>query len=195
MTRGIVLAAILLSVFGTALADHEGEGDRNTQAILAFDTMYGVDGGFIGGANAIRGIVGDESPWNIAGFARGRLDVDGHLRLKVRGLVFGNDPSVPPGEVGKNDETDFRAAVSCLTQDAAGNVSTANVITAGFPATTTGDSDIDATLALPSPCIAPIVMVLAGSEDKWFAVTGFEPAPTPPPGPHGHPGHPGGHRH
>lgn len=39
---------------------------------------------------------------------------------------------------------------------------------------TIGDSSIRATVNLPNPCVAPIIMVLAGSEDKWFAVTGFE---------------------
>jgi hypothetical protein len=53
-------------------------------------------------------------------------------------------------------------------------VTTENVTTAGFPATPTGDSDIDAMITLPNPCVAPIVFVLSGSEDKWFAVIGFE---------------------
>jgi hypothetical protein len=47
-------------------------------------------------------------------------------------------------------------------------------VTEGFPATPTGDSVIHADIELPNPCVAPIVMVLAGSENKWFAVTGFE---------------------
>ena len=50
----------------------------------------------------------------------------------------------------------------------------ANVETAGFPATPTGNSFIHAKVALPNPCVAPIVMVLAGSEEKWFSLTGFE---------------------
>lgn len=64
--------------------------------------------------------------------------------------------------------------MSCLTEDAQGGIVTANVTTHGFPANVRGDSLIDQTLVLPNPCIAPIVFVLAGSEDKWFAVTGFE---------------------
>src|SRR5262249_40968097 len=56
-----------------------------------------------------------------------------------------------------------------------------NVTTAGFPASASGDSDIDAQLALPSPCVAPVVFILAGSEDKWFAVTGFEASDSAPP--------------
>jgi hypothetical protein len=53
-------------------------------------------------------------------------------------------------------------------------VVTKNVVTQGFPATVEGDSVIKAQIELPNPCVAPIVMVLAGLEEKWFAVTGFE---------------------
>lgn len=51
---------------------------------------------------------------------------------------------------------------------------TKNVVTEGFPANVNGDSFINAKIELPNPCVAPVIMVLAGSEDKWFAVTGFE---------------------
>jgi hypothetical protein len=32
----------------------------------------------------------------------------------------------------------------------------------------------NAHVTLPNPCVAPVIFVLAGSEDKWFSVTGFE---------------------
>jgi hypothetical protein len=134
--------------------------------------MYGVDGPFLGEANAIREVEGDEAPWVIRS-ARGWLDTRGHLRIQVRGLVFADDPLVDPALVGKNDEAEFRGLVSCLTE-VGDTVATANVVTNGFAATETGDSNIDARIELPNPCVAPIVFVLAGSEDKWFAVTGFE---------------------
>src|SRR5262249_48709846 len=35
------------------------------------------------------------------------------------------------------------------------------------------DSDIDAQIELPEECVAPIIFIIAGSEEKWFAVTGF----------------------
>jgi len=135
--------------------------------------MYGVDGPFVGEANAVRDVAGDELPWEILGFARGTLDSHGRLTIFVRGLVFADDPLVPPELVGTNDEAEFRALVSCLTEvgDA---VETANVITEGFPADMQGNSFIRAQVDLPNPCVAPIVMILAGSEDKWFAMTGFE---------------------
>ncbi len=147
--------------------------DSRPRDIVAFETMYGVDEAFVGEANPIRGVVGDELPWTIAHGIRGRLTTNGHLKIRVRGLVFTNDDVVPPEKRGINDETEFRALVSCLSEEN-GQVVTKNVPTAGFPATESGDSDIDATIELPKPCVAPVVFILAGSEDKWFAVTGFE---------------------
>lgn len=145
---------------------------REARVLQAFDTMYGVDGPFIGDGFPIRGIIGDELPWEVRE-ARGRLDADGHLTIRIRGLVFKDAIGVPPEIVGTNDEPTFRAAVSCWTE-AGDHVDTINVITQGFPATRSGDSTIRATLELPNPCVAPIVLVLAGSEDKWFAVAGIE---------------------
>jgi hypothetical protein len=145
---------------------------RDSKTLAAFNTMYGVDGPFVGEAFPIRDIPGDELPWTVRE-ARGRLDSDGHLTIQVRGLVFTDDPEVPPDLRGKNDEAQFRGAVSCLTEEGDAVV-TKNVITQGFAATSSGNSTIRATVTLPNPCVAPIIMVLAGSEDKWFAVAGFE---------------------
>jgi len=144
------------------------------RTILTFHTMYGVDGPFVGEANPIRDVVGDELPWTINGFVHGELTTTGRLRILVHGLVFADDPSVPPELVGINDEAEFRGLVSCLTETEDDAVTTQNVTTEGFPASKRGDSFINAHIELPNPCIAPIVMILAGSEDKWFAVNGFE---------------------
>jgi len=153
--------------------NHQGEDRRNSgHKILTFQTMYGVDGPFLGEANAIRDVAGDEAPWVIRS-AKGTLGVNGRLRIKVRGLVFADDPLSPPDLIGKNDEAEFRGLVSCLTE-VGDSVQTANVVTRGFKATERGDANIDGHVDLPNPCVAPIVFVLAGSEDKWFAVTGFE---------------------
>ena len=40
--------------------------------------------------------------------AHGWLDTDGHLTLHVKGLVFTDDPEVPPNLRGTNDEPTFR---------------------------------------------------------------------------------------
>ncbi|HET8945704.1 MAG TPA: hypothetical protein VFQ07_01875, partial [Candidatus Polarisedimenticolia bacterium] len=164
----------LCAAAGVSMAGDRHHGDAILPNILTFDSMYGVDGPFLGEANAIRGVVGDEAPWTIDHFIRGRLTKGGRLQIVVRGLVFGDDPElVPPELIGKNDEETFRGLVSCLTEEGE-TVVTKNVMTDGFPADMNGNSFIDAKIDLPNPCVAPIVFVMAGSEDKWFAVTGFE---------------------
>jgi hypothetical protein len=178
MKNALVWAVLLCATAGLTLADghnrhHHGD-DPGLLNILTFDTMYAVDGPLLGETHAIRGVVGDEAPWVIDRFIKGRLGKDGRLQILVRGLVFADDPLVPPELVGKNDETEYRGLVSCLTEDAVEGIVTANVTSRGFPADVHGNSLIDEHLELPNPCIAPIVFVMAGSEEKWFAVTGFE---------------------
>lgn len=175
MRGALVLCGVVLCAaagVSTASGRHHDDAPALPN-ILTFDTMYGVEGPFLGEANAIRGVVGDEAPWEVEHFIKGRLTKSGRLQILVRGLVFADDPSVPPELVGKNDEETFRGLVSCLTEEGE-TVVTANVETEGFPADEEGNSYIDATIDLPNPCVAPIVFVMAGSEEKWFAVTGFE---------------------
>jgi len=61
--------------------------------------------------------------------------------------------------------------VSCQSIDGTGNPSVVNISTDNFPATSTGDSDIEATVEVPSPCFAPIVFVTSPT-GRWFAITG-----------------------
>ena len=159
-------ASLLISLGVTASA--------RAEVIVSFEKMYGVDGPFVN-HRQIRSVLGDELPWDVAS-ATGSLETDGHLRISVRGLVFANDPSVPARLRGTNDEASFRALVSCMTEATKGRsrVVMVNRVTAAFPATPSGDSDIDTVVTLPKSCVAPIIFVLSGSELKWFSVTGAE---------------------
>lgn len=143
--------------------------------ILEFDSMAGVSRPYTGAANAIRGVPGGGLPWVIAD-AEGKLKADGTLEVEVEGLVFDpNDQGViDRGFAGQNTVPAFKAIVSCLSRDAAGNAVTINVSTDSFPATIglgAGDAKIEARLALPSPCIAPIIFV-TNPAGAWFAATG-----------------------
>jgi len=140
--------------------------------VLRFSTMYGVDGPFLGDANPVRGLNGDDLPWQIAD-SDGQLLSDGTITIAVRGLIFPNDPEVPPAQRGINDEDHFRAMVSCLTEGTS-DTPVANVATQGFPATRSGNSFIHARVQLPNPCVAPVVFIVSGDEDDWLAVTGVE---------------------
>ncbi len=163
--RRIILC---LSLFGLVMTSarlapslpRESEGDQSK--IMEFETMVGVSGPFVG-TNPIRGIPGAGAAWKIAS-AQGELETDGSLKVQVRGLVL--------VRTGTNPALKFRAIVSCLTIDGDG-VTTVNAKTGEFDATPEGDSDIEATVDLPSPCVAPIIFVAPTTDPpRWFAVTG-----------------------
>ena len=170
MKKSLILGACALALL---LLPSAGLGSGAPRRVLSFNTMYAVDGPFLGSENAINGVEGDDLPWVIAS-AKGSLTSKGRLKIDVKGLVFSDDPKVPPALQGINDEKEFRGLVSCLTETEDEEVVLVNVMTEGFPASIDGDSKIDAQIELPDPCIAPVVFVLAGSEVKWFAVTGVE---------------------
>ncbi len=132
-------------------------------ALVEFETMVGNDGAFVGG-EPIQGVPSAGAPWTLD-TAAGSLDEDGNLEVHVRGLVLTN--------TGENPVAMFRGLVSCLTIES-GKVVAKTVRTDPFPATVPGgDSDIAATLELPSPCFAALVFVTSPT-GSFFSVTGFQ---------------------
>ena len=164
-----LLILLLGAVLAVGLIVQTSGASSSRQKLLEFDTMVGVSGPFVGSSNPIRGVNGGGLPWQIAE-GRGELSGDGRLEVEVQGLVLLNGQPVPPALRGTNPISSFRAIVSCLTI-VNGSPATTNVATGPFPATATGDSKIEATVTLPSPCLAPIIFV-GPSATTWFAVTG-----------------------
>lgn len=154
-----------ITVFGAVLVIapmvQAPSASSRERKILEFDTMAPVFGPFVGSGNPIRGINGGGLPWKITE-GSGELTSGGKVEVQVRGLVLLN---------GTNPVPFFDAIVSCLTIDDQGAPATANVATGPFPATGTGDSKIEDTVTLPSPCFAPIIFV-GPNATTWFAVTG-----------------------
>jgi hypothetical protein len=166
-TRSLSIAmALALLVALLVQAAPAGAGTAN---ILRAKTMVGVPQAFTGSTNAslIRGIPGGGIPWTV-GRSRVRLTVNGHLIVKVHGLVLASGDLAGTNPVGS-----FRAIVSCLTADA----TVANVTTDAFPATMGAATDgggtarFEGDVLLPDPCIAPIVLVTSPT-GAWFASTG-----------------------
>jgi hypothetical protein len=119
--------------------------------------------------NAIRSVAGGGLPWEIdSGSAD--LRASGKLHVEVEGLVLARRSPVPANLQGTNPVSQFKATVSCLTTTA-GAATTSNVSTPLVPASSAGDAEIDTTVALPSPCFAPIVFVTSPT-GMWFAITG-----------------------
>ncbi len=156
------LVATLVAVVAPGVGSHE-------PATLQFETMAPVTGPFVGTANPIRGVNGGGFPWQIQS-AQGVLTGGGHLEVHVRGLVLLDGPPVPPDKQGTNPIPNFRAIVSCETI-AGGSATVVNVATDPFPASPDGDASIVAAVAVPRPCIAPIVFV-GPNGTTWFAATG-----------------------
>ncbi len=163
---GATMAAVLILV-AVLYAGQASPAAADEQTILEFNTMVGVPPTFTGAQNPIRGINGGGLPWMLTE-ASGALTSGGRLELEVQGLVL-----AAGANAGKNPIAFFRATVSCLTTGGA----ISNVTTGLFPATTGsaltggGDAQVEATLSLPTPCIAPIVFVTSPT-GAWFAATG-----------------------
>jgi hypothetical protein len=164
----LVFAVLSALALATTLAVASAASARGT-TIMEFNVMAPVAGPFVGSKNPIRGINGGGVEWRL-GSAEGELKADGSLELRVTGLVL--------APTGANPVAMFRATVSCLVNDATHPV---NVSTDPVPATTGpaaqggGNARIEARLALPHPCIAPIVFVNNGTvpaPGQWFAITG-----------------------
>jgi hypothetical protein len=141
--------------------------------VLEFNTMIGVPRPYTGAANVIRGVPGGGLPWVIE-FGKGKLSPDGKVDVLVKGLVFDpNDQAViDRGIGGTNTVPNFKVIVSCLSKNDSGAAVQVNVETGLFPADTGGNAHIKDTVALPQPCIAPILFVTSPT-GSWFATTGF----------------------
>jgi hypothetical protein len=154
----VLAGVVAVAVIAVTAAVSSGDG----RTVLKFETMAPVVPPYTGTTNSIRGVNGGGVPWKLSS-AEGRLRADGRLSIDVMGLVLVT--------TGVNPSPTFRGVVSCLSSDAAGAPTTVNVSTDPVPATSTGNAEIEARVALPSLCFAPIVFVTSGG-GNWFAVTG-----------------------
>jgi hypothetical protein len=100
-------------------------------------------------------VIGGGSPW-VLDEAHARLFADGRLDVEIEGLVLVSSHT--------NPVTSGHVIVTCNGGPAA---TTSNV-----PFSPTGDAQIETTVDLPSPCLAPAVFFTTGT-DRWLAVTGF----------------------
>jgi hypothetical protein len=179
MKKYLLLTLSVLMFVSVFFAGSASRASADESKLLQFNTMVGVPRPYTGAANAIRGIPGGGLPWVIE-FASGKVSPEGEVNVLVKGLVFDpNDPDViARGLAGINTVPNFKAIVSCLSKDSAGNPITVNVSTGLFPADSAGNAQIKDTVSLPQPCIAPIVFVTSPASatnptGSWFAATGY----------------------
>jgi hypothetical protein len=152
----LVFGSLVAGTAGVAIAKSHNDGN-----VLRADTLFPVADPFKGNpAAAIRGVTGAGAPW-VIGESEVRLRADGRLKVEFEGLVLAT--------TGVNPALLMRAVVSCATADPAAPM---NVSSAPFDVTAAGDGELDTTIMLPSPCVAPIIFVVNNGSGSWFAVTG-----------------------
>jgi len=164
---GIVIAAVLITGTFAFMPVEEASSSGAESDLIGIPT----------GGMMLRGVSGAGIPWAIA---EGDAEFgDGNsLEVVVEGLVLTGGPLV-----GKNPISAFFATLSCI--DASGT--TVNINTSTVPASMAGDAEIEDVLTgVPSPCVAPIVIVRADLHnlipanpsgpdptDPWIAASGF----------------------
>jgi hypothetical protein len=167
--KKLLLVSLSIMLINAFFAGSASPATAKEPKILEFDTMFGVPAGLTGAQSqaVLRGINGGGLPWTLSS-AHGELKTSGKLEIEVQGLVL-----AAGANTGSNPSAVFRGLVSCLRSDG----SVQNILTEPFPATTGpassggGNAKIEANVALPQPCIAPIVFV-TNANGAWFAATG-----------------------
>lgn len=168
-------AGLVISPLGAPLIAQASDNiEQDVSTILRFSTLAPIQPPFLGDAGlaAFRGIHGGGAPWIIRQ-GTGSLSSNGHLSVRVRGLVL--DPEAVPAPLGgTNPIPFFMAIVSGFSNDP---VNPVNLSTRLVPASKTGNATIEAKLTLPHPFYAPIIFVTslpigAPAAPRWFAVTG-----------------------
>ena len=138
---------------GGSAGDHHGKphgkddrGQHNGNAVLR-STLFGSKTTAHGGPTLF-GVAPGGVDWVINGPSKAKVNRDGRVRVRIRGLVFAEGPNV-----GKNTLPQLAATVYCGA--------TAVGTTAPVAFSPEGNAFIDETLATapPSPCLAPAVLI------------------------------------
>jgi hypothetical protein len=166
--RKTVVFLLGLAVLAALAVPALGLGGGDGRKVLDANVLAPVTEPYTG-STAIRGVIGGGLPW-ILESGDANLRADGQLHVRVQGLLLARRAPVPPDRQGTIPFSQLGAVVSCETTSN-GVATTANVSTQLFDVTPRGDGHLDTTVALPSPCFAPIVFVTSPT-GAWFAVTG-----------------------
>jgi hypothetical protein len=125
----------------------------------------------------IRSVVSGGAPWVVKN-GKVQLDSDGHLLVRVKGLVItegalANGNPVPPALVGTvATVTTVHAALTC--GGPGGGVPFTITSTEAVPLSPEGDFVIDTQVSLPAVCAQPILLIRIGdptSTGPWIAAS------------------------
>ena len=159
-----VLALALVATVGASAhdgnkSDHGGKQAEQGNAIFSSSLAPSLPTD-----PAIDGVAPGGVPW-VIDRSTARVQADGRVRVKIEGLVIPIAHGTLPAGTAL-PVTTVSASVVC-----AGG---ATATTAAEPISEDGDARIDDTVALPSSCLAPVVLVHPnGGAGAYIAVSGW----------------------
>jgi len=159
----LVLAGLLVVITVAAMLPASGEGRDVFRSDVAASP----------GANRpVRTVPSGGVPWVVSAGSDIRLSGDGRLRADIRGLLITGTGTANDGTTGPVHQV--AALVSC-TNPATGDAGAPSAVaTSTFPLSAEGNARIDQVVSVPTPCIAPIVLITANSAaGPWIAASGF----------------------
>jgi hypothetical protein len=110
--------------------------------------------------NIVRGVSPGAGPWRI-GDLKADIDIDGHIRVRGRGLLLASSNSI-----GQNAGQSVFATLIC---EAAAPFTEHSTQPAGVPLDANGDFRIDDVLSpVPSDCASPVLLI-RNRGGVWFA--------------------------
>jgi hypothetical protein len=163
------LAVVMLAALGITAA----VGAHERDALARFEGGIGVIPASSGAGpvnadgtlpnvklNIVRGVPPGAGPWRIADL-RAEVDVEGHIRVRGRGLLLASGNSI-----GQNANQSVFATLICEPTAPFVERSTS---AAGVPLDTNGDFRIDDVLnPAPSECASPVLLI-RNTGGSWFA--------------------------
>jgi hypothetical protein len=161
--RSAVVALVIAgTIAGTTAMSSSRHGDEHVktvfnQALIGLPATQKI---------AIDGVPAAGAPWTIDNGSRATISASGQLRVHVRGLLITGTGGPNDGTVGPVKQV--VASLAC----ASGVAATTNPV----PLSSDGDAKIHATVAVPTTCLAPVVLVrIFGNQpaNPWIAATGL----------------------
>ena len=153
--------ALIATVGASAHDGHSGKSNDEHHANATFSSSLAPS---VPTDPAIDGVAPGGVPW-VIDRGTARLQADGRIRVKIEGLVIPIAHGTFPAGTAL-PVTTVSASVMC-----AGG---ASATTGSVPLSADGDARIDDTLALPSTCLAPVVLVHPnGGAGAYIAVSGW----------------------
>jgi hypothetical protein len=165
MVSGIAAVAIVLGLAATTVAASakDGGNEPDREGSLLTSTVIGRPASPTI-AVPIRGVAPGAVAW--AGRGNTRVTADGRFTFEIRGLLIVGTGTPLDGTTGP-----VKTVVAALTCD--GTTPTI-VSSAAVALSSHGNAKVNQKIALPTTCLAPIVLVLAnGSSGPWIAASGF----------------------